>query len=84
MTDKVKKALENHKKGRNCCQAVACVFAENVGMDENILFKAGDGFGAGMGGMECTGGAVSGAVLAAGMKNSSGDAVASAEEAMGL
>lgn len=74
MSDQVDRALENHKKGMNCCQAVACAFSREVGVDEQILFKAGEGFGAGMGGMECTCGAVSGAVLLAGMKNSSGDA----------
>lgn len=74
MSDQVARALENHKKGMNCCQAVACAFFQEVGVDEQILFKAGEGFGAGMGGMECTCGAVSGAVLLAGMKNSSGDA----------
>lgn len=74
MSDQVARALENHKKGMNCCQAVACAFSREVGVDEQILFKAGEGFGAGMGGMECTCGAVSGAVLLAGMKNSSGDA----------
>lgn len=74
MSDQVARALENHKKGMNCCQAVACAFSQEVGVDEQILFKAGEGFGAGMGGMECTCGAVSGAVLLAGMKNSSGDA----------
>ena len=35
------------------------------------MFALGEGFGAGMGGMECTCGAVSGAVILAGLKNSS-------------
>lgn len=73
MSERVQKALENHKKGMNCCQAVACAFADAVDVDENTIFKLGEGFGAGMGGMQCTCGAVSGAVLVAGMKNSSGD-----------
>lgn len=74
MSDRIEKALENNKKGMNCCQAVACAFSDAVGVNEEVLFKAGEGFGAGMGGMECTCGAISGAVLLAGMKNSSGDA----------
>lgn len=73
MSERVQKALENHKKGMNCCQAVACAFADVMDVDENTIFKLGEGFGAGMGGMQCTCGAVSGAVLVAGMKNSSGD-----------
>ncbi len=72
MSDKVQRALDNHKKKYNCCQAVACAFCEDVGVDEETMFKAGEGFGLGMGGMECTCGAVSGAVMVAGFKNSSG------------
>ena len=34
MADEVRKALENHKKGYNCAQAVACAFSEQLGMDE--------------------------------------------------
>ncbi len=71
--DRVEKALEFHKKGYNCCQAVACVFAEELGIDEQLMFRVCEGFGAGMGGMQCTCGAVSGAVAAAGMKNSTGN-----------
>ncbi len=73
MSKYTEKALENHKKGMNCAQAVACAFADAVGVDENVLFQMSEGFGAGMGGMETTCGAVSGAVLLAGIKNSSGD-----------
>ncbi len=72
MSDKVQRALDNHKKKYNCCQAVACAFCEDVGVDEETMFKAGEGFGLGMGGMECTCGALSGAVMVAGFKNSSG------------
>lgn len=70
--DHVKEALERHSKGYNCCQAVACSFAEELGYSEDQVFRMGEGFGAGMGGMQCTCGAVSGAVMAAGMKNSTG------------
>jgi len=73
METRVAKTLENHKKGYNCCQAVACAYSDLVGMDEETMFKAGEAFGAGMGGMQATCGAVSGAVLLAGLKNSSGD-----------
>lgn len=73
METRVAKTLENHKKGYNCCQAVACAYCDLVGMDEETMFKAGEAFGAGMGGMQATCGAVSGAVLLAGLKNSSGD-----------
>lgn len=71
MSKYTEKAIENHKKGMNCAQAVACAFAEDMGVDENILFQMAEGFGAGMGGMEATCGAVSGAVLLTGIKCSS-------------
>lgn len=70
--DRVKEALERHAMGYNCCQAVACSFAEALGYPEDVVFRMGEGFGAGMGGMQCTCGAVSGAVMTAGMKNSTG------------
>ena len=47
MSNRVEKALENHGKGYNCCQAVACAYADLVGVDENLIFAAGEGFGAG-------------------------------------
>lgn len=70
---KQEKAIELHNSGYNCAQAVACAFAEELGVPEELLFSACEGFGLGMGGMEATCGAVSGAVMAAGFKNSSGD-----------
>lgn len=71
MSDRIAKALENHDKGYNCCQAVACAFCDLVGVDEETMFKAGEAFGLGMGCMNGTCGAISGAVLLAGFKNSS-------------
>lgn len=66
------KAIELHNAGYNCCQATACAFAQKLGIDEEILFKISEGFGLGMGAMNCTCGAVSGAVILAGLKNSGG------------
>ncbi|MDD6202528.1 MAG: C-GCAxxG-C-C family protein [Lachnospiraceae bacterium] len=63
-------ATLNHNKGYNCCQAVVCAYSKELGIPEDVLFKAAEGFGLGMGGMECTCGAVSGAVMVAGLKNS--------------
>ena len=70
--DKKEKAIALHDKKFNCCQAVACAFASEVGMDEKTVFQAGEGFGLGMGGMDATCGALSGAVMLAGLKNSDG------------
>ena len=63
-------AIALHDKGYNCAQAVVCAFKEELGIDEEILFKAAEGFGLGMGCMNGTCGAVSGAVMAAGFQNS--------------
>lgn len=66
-------AIELHDKKFNCCQAVACAFCEEIGIDEKLLFQAGEAFGLGMGCMECTCGALSGAVMLAGFQNSDGN-----------
>ncbi len=73
MEDRVQKAMENHKKGYNCCQAVACAYADLVGVDEETMFRVAEGFGAGMGGLEGVCGAISGAVMLAGLKTSTGN-----------
>lgn len=66
-------AIANHDKKFNCCQSVACAFAKEVGASEETLFRAGEGFGLGMGGMEATCGALTGAVMLAGFQNSDGN-----------
>lgn len=73
MESRIRKTLENHKNGYNCCQAVACAYCDLVGMDESDMFRVAEAFGAGMGGMKSTCGAVSGAILLAGLINSDGD-----------
>lgn len=66
-------AISLHDKKYNCAQSVACAFAEEVGVDMEVLFKACEGFGLGMGCMEGTCGAISGAVCLAGFLNSDGN-----------
>ena len=51
----------------NCCQAVACVFADETGISEETLRKLGAGFGMGMGCMEATCGALCGAQMVLGL-----------------
>lgn len=74
-------AISLHDRKFNCAQAVACSFCKELGVPEETLFKAGEGFGLGMGGMQCTCGAVSGAVMAAGFKNSDGNLASPATKA---
>lgn len=66
------KAIELHNSGYNCSQSVVCAFAQKFGVDEETLFKISEGFGFGMGAANCTCGAVSGAIMLAGLKNSGG------------
>ena len=73
METRVEKTIERHNKGYNCAQAVACTYCDLVGMDEESMFKATEALGLGMGGMEGTCGALTGACVIAGMKNSCGN-----------
>lgn len=65
-------AVENHKKGCNCAQAVACVFAEKLGYSEDEIFRLTEAFGGGMGGTQGVCGAVSAMVFVAGAIKSHG------------
>lgn len=55
-------AVQLKHTGCNCCQAVLCAFAEESGLSELQLRQIGAGFGAGMGCMEATCGALIGAL----------------------
>lgn len=72
--DLVDKALALHAKNYNCAQCVACTLAPLVGADADDAFRMMEGFGAGMGGLTETCGAISGAVAALGMASSNGSA----------
>ncbi|MCI6811063.1 MAG: C-GCAxxG-C-C family protein [Lachnospiraceae bacterium] len=71
--NKKEEAIELHNKKYNCAQAVSCAFAKETGIEERILFQANEGFGLGMGGTQGVCGALAGAVMLAGFKNSDGD-----------
>ena len=64
-------AAELHAKGYNCAQSVACLFADEVKISKEVLFKANEGFGAGAGTGEGICGSLSAAIMIAGLKNSS-------------
>ena len=68
---KQEKALEYHKKGYNCAQAVSCAFCEEFGIKEEDMYKISEGFGLGMGMMD-TCGALTGLFMLIGLKNSGG------------
>lgn len=73
MNKKTQIAHELHKKGFNCAQSVALPFCEELGVDPSVISRAAEGFGGGMGGFELTCGALSGAVMVAGLKFADGD-----------
>ena len=56
------------KREMNCCQAVVRAFADTLDMPEDKLMQLAAGFGAGMGTMEGTCGALVGAILVAGLR----------------
>lgn len=63
---KKERAKELFLNGYNCSQAVACAFAEEMGMDEDTAAKIVSSFGGGMGRMREVCGAVSGMLFVAG------------------
>lgn len=71
MMSKAEQAVALQSNGYNCAQSVACVFADDVGVSKELLFKATEGFGGGAGTMEGICGALSAAIMIAGLKNSS-------------
>ena len=75
MKTRVEETTKRHQSGYNCAQAVACTYCDLVGMDEATMFRITEAMGLGMGNMEGTCGAVSGACILAGLKNSSANLV---------
>ncbi|MEE1079000.1 MAG: C-GCAxxG-C-C family protein [Agathobacter sp.] len=55
-------AMAYFKEGYNCAQAVAVAFADELGMEKNVIAKAVSGFGGGMGRLREVCGSVSGMV----------------------
>ena len=63
MGQHAEKARDYFLEGYNCAQAVACAYADEMGMTEEQAALLASGFGGGMGRMREVCGAVSGAVL---------------------
>ena len=66
-------AIKLHDQNYNCCQAVVCSFAEQLGADLETVFKAAEPFGLGMGDMNGRCGALSGALMTLGLARSDGN-----------
>ncbi|MBN1182915.1 MAG: C_GCAxxG_C_C family protein [Bacteroidales bacterium] len=72
MTDKPTKSVGYFKNRFNCSQSVFATFAEDLGIDVDSALKIACGLGAGIGRMQKTCGAVTGAILALGLKYGKG------------
>jgi len=71
--DKREYAVElKHNGGCNCCQAVLCSFAEELGQDPALLKKLGAAFGVGMGCQEATCGSLCAVEMMLGLKQYEG------------
>ena len=73
MESRVSDCAARPARGVNCAQAIACTYADLVGADEKTMFAATEGLGLGMGGMQGTCGALSGACVICGLANSCAD-----------
>ncbi len=61
-------AVKNFQDGFNCSQAVCAAFAERAGVERETALKVAAGFGGGIGRMGDMCGAVTGAIMALGLK----------------
>jgi len=68
--DKVEIAIEAFESGLNCAQSVVKAFAEDLKIEESQALEMASGFGAGMGRLQNTCGAVTGAFMVIGLNNS--------------
>jgi C_GCAxxG_C_C family probable redox protein len=66
--NKAQKAVHTFKNGFNCSQSVLSAFSMDYGLDDALALKISCGFGAGMGRLQETCGAVTGAYMVIGLK----------------
>jgi C_GCAxxG_C_C family probable redox protein len=64
--DPADKAIALFRQGYNCAQATAASFADRLELDEKVILRMMSGFGAGMGGLRETCGAVTAMVFVVG------------------
>lgn len=69
--EKQQLTVEHFKTGRNCAQSVLSVYANDFHLEKQVLLGLSSGFGAGMGRLQETCGAVTGAFMVLGLHNAS-------------
>jgi C_GCAxxG_C_C family probable redox protein len=70
MTQKQQQAVNTFKSNFNCAQSVLTTFSEDFGLDKETAFSLTSGFGGGMGMLQKTCGAVTGAYMVISLLNS--------------
>lgn len=73
MSEKSTQAAETFKCGFNCSQSVLSVFAEDFGLTKDACLRLASPFGSGIARMQETCGAVTGALMAIGLKYGKGE-----------
>ena len=63
-------AVQAHRSGLNCAQAVVTTYSEKLNFDANLALSLSCGFGGGMGRLQETCGAVTGSFMVLGIYNS--------------
>lgn len=69
MVSRVKRAAELFGSGYNCCQAVLGAYCDAFGLNEETALKIACGFGSGIARRQEICGAVSGAIMVAGLRH---------------
>ena len=73
MNEKHTLALEHFRNGYNCAQSVFSVLAPDLGLHQDLAMKLSSPFGAGITYLQETCGAVTGALMAIGLKYGKGE-----------
>jgi C_GCAxxG_C_C family probable redox protein len=69
--EKTEDALKTFREGFNCAQSVLTAFSEDFNIPAELSYRISCGFGAGMGRLQETCGAVTGALMVIGLVNGS-------------
>ena len=73
MSEKTRHATERFRSGFNCSQSVLSAFAEDFGLSKDSCLRLASPFGSGIARMQETCGAVTGALMAIGLKYGKGE-----------
>jgi C_GCAxxG_C_C family probable redox protein len=69
MNKRTEKTISGFRAGLNCAQAVLTAYSDELNLDQDIAINISSGFGAGMGRLQETCGAVTGSYMVLGIYN---------------